>query len=524
MGNASDLKTASSWGSFATIWDNTVRHHGKSDFLHFKRDEEYASWSYEEFDRLVDLTVATLISYGLTRGSAIHVCLRNCPGFIAIWLAAARMGAWFVPVDPGSSAQDIAKQIRKTSPSLGICGQARADVYRRGTRDSSVRVIELPESAADLDEDSPLLLAIGKQEQKETPGPKERLSVMFTSGTTSEPKGVELTQANYACVGQVMAAAAELKSDHRWFVTLPLFHANAQFYCFAPAIVVGASVALTAEFSASRWVAQSLEMEATHASLFASPMRMILARTPEDQPRGKLEHVWFAQNLAEGHYREFTDLVGCTPRQLYGMTETVAVVTRDDRPVPTSDVIGTVLPSRWAKLINTDTYRRVPNGTPGLIAVAGERGEDLFAGYLDSPDITAESFFKDESGVEWFLTGDLAVENESGSWSFVGRVDDVIKVAGENVSLTEVEAAVAEAPGVLEAAVVAVADEIRDTVPIAYVVPRGGTVSTSVEELQQWAAQHLAPSKRPREWHILRELPRTSVGKIRRFKLTQGRA
>ncbi len=101
---------------------------------------------------------------------------------------------------------------------------------------------------------------------------------MFTSGTTSTPKGVVVTQANYAFAGEIMAAAADLGPDDRQLVVLPLFHANAQYYSFASAIAVGASVALMSGFSASRFTAQAGRHAATHASLFAAPTRMILAR------------------------------------------------------------------------------------------------------------------------------------------------------------------------------------------------------------------------------------------------------
>lgn len=109
----------------------------------------------------------------------------------------------------------------------------------------------------------------------------------------------------------------------------------------------------------------------------------------------------------------------------------------------------------------------------------------------------------------------------SGVLRFAGRSDDIIKVAGENVSLAEVEAVLAEAPGVLEVAVVSEADPIRDAVPVAHVVAQDPARPPSEEELTRYAAERLPKAARPRRWTWLEALPRTSVGKIRRHALRQ---
>jgi crotonobetaine/carnitine-CoA ligase len=111
------------------------------------------------------------------------------------------------------------------------------------------------------------------------------------------------------------------------------------------------------------------------------------------------------------------------------------------------------------------------------------------------------------------------VAAEDGALRFVGRRDDVIKVSGENVSLTEVEATLAQAPGVLECAVLGRPDPVRDMVPVAYVVPRDREHPPSVGDLAEWSERNLAAAARPRDWHLIEALPRTSVGKVRRFKL-----
>jgi carnitine-CoA ligase len=451
------------------------------------------------------------------RGDGVHIALRNCPAFIAVWLATARLGAWIVPVDPASPGRDITMQIARVDPRVGLCARTRANIYRGAVADSALPLIELEESADDIRPGGPLS-ATPRESARQAIAPSDRHAVMFTSGTTSMPKGVVLSQRNYVHVGAEMAQAAGLQSGHRWLVTLPLFHANAQYYCFAPAITVGASVALTGTFSASRWLKQAQQLGATHASLFAAPIRMILSQHGEP-PSLKLEHVWFAQALGVNHYEEFARLVGVRPRQLYGMTETVAIVSYDRSDPASNDVIGTPLAGRRVELRSPDTDTPVPIGQPGVIWVHGKPGDDLFVEYLDAPEITSNVCHADAEGV-WFRTGDLAVKGGDGVLRFVGRVDDVIKVSGENVSLTEVEAALAQAPGLLEAAVVARPDPVRDQVPVAYVVARDPDAPPSVESLKTWAAGNLAPQARPRDYTFVSELPRTSVGKIRRFALS----
>lgn len=503
--------------TFQGLWNTTVANCPDNEFLAFRESTgRTVAWSYAEFDALVARTAGMMAAHGVGRGDAVHVALRNSPAFVLIWLAAARLGAWMVSVDPASVESDIALQLRRTAPKMGFCAASREDTYRAGAEGSTCTVVALAETTQDT---LPPSLLLGVPVVAADVDALDRLAVMFTSGTTSAPKGVVLTQANYAYIAATMSASIGLGSDDKWFVTLPLFHANAQFYCFNSAIAVGASVALTATFSASGWFAQAAEMGVTHASLFAAPIRMILARRPHDAPRLALKHLWFAQSLGPAHYEEMCELTGCAPRQLYGMTETTAIATGDFSASPRPDVIGTAALSRNIRLISQATGREATEGEPGVITVSGSRGVDLFDSYLDDP-VQTDACFSEIDGTTWFSTGDLATVDRAGVYRFVGRIDDVIKVAGENVSLTEVEAALAQAPGILEVAVLAKPDPVRDQVPVAFVVPSDPLNPPAVDALEQWAAIHLTPQSRPREWTLIAELPRTSVGKLRRFKLT----
>lgn len=516
------MNTPTHCRTFHEHWAAAVAAHGQRIFLIFHDDSGVTGYTYAEFDRIVARAAGALRQHGVRPGTAVHVVVRNSPAFVALWLAAARLGAWLVPVDPASAERDIANQVRRTRPVVGVYAVARAAAYREGARDSVPVVIELTETIGDIAPGGPLDGGEAFAGADPEIAPADRLAVMFTSGTTSEPKGVVLTQENYSTVGETMAAVVGLRPDHRWLVTLPLFHANAQYYCFAPAIVAGASVALTHMFSASRWIHQAHELAATHASLFAAPIRMILARHGAGRPPLRLEHIWFAQSLGREHYEEFADLVGCRPRQLYGMTETVAAVTADVNVPLCHDVIGAPLGGRRVDLIDPERDQPARPGSPGLLRVRGVRGVDLFEEYLDDPATTNHGFTDLPDGTSWFATGDLVTADpDTGVLRFVGRADDVIKVSGENVSLTEVESVLAQAPGVLEAAVVAQPDPVRDRVPVAYVVPRDRQRPPEVAALAAWAAHNLAPAAVPRVWHLIDELPRTSVGKVRRFRITQ---
>jgi crotonobetaine/carnitine-CoA ligase len=323
-----------------------------------------------------------------------------------------------------------------------------------------------------------------------------------------------ISQANYAFAGKTMSEAAALNENDRHIVVLPLFHANAQYYSFASAIWAGASVALMHTFSASGFLSQAARHGATCASLFAAPLRMILARGgPVDGVQ--LRHCWFAQNISDDQYATVVDWFGCQPRQLYGMTETIPAVLTDIADNPRPDSMGFVTDGCEVALHDAAGVETVDRDV-GEIVVRGTAGVTLFTEYLGDPVTTTASFRG-----EWFRTGDRASRDSSGRFFFDGRRSDVLKVAGENVSTVEVEAVLTAHPGVLEASVVGAPDEVRDEVPVGFVVPSDLQSPPTVEELFAWCESRLGKAKQPREITLLDELPRTSVGKIRKFLLKE---
>ena len=487
--------------TFSSVWQRTVERDGDAVFLIFERpDGTTATWTYEQFDAAISDVAAGLTQRGVAPGDSVHLALTNTPAFVALWLAANRLGAWIVPSDPMGKVPELADHIKRTRPQAGFCATDRADLYRQAAAGNpELAITEVDEATGDLD----ALMGTARVDWPAV-DPGDRAAVMFTSGTTGRPKGVEITQANYAFCGQTMAERAELAPDDRQLVVLPLFHANAQYYSFASAIWTGASVALIPAFSASGFLTQAVRHQATCASLFAAPMRMILARGAAVDGVA-LRHCWYAQNIADDQYETLAEWLGCRPRQLYGMTETIPAVLTEpaDNPVPSS--MGQITPG--CQVMVRD----------GEVLVGGEPGVTLFAGYLDDPATTAASFTDDG----WFRTGDRARLEEDGRHYFDGRHSDVLKVAGENVSIVEVESVLASHPAVLEAAVVGAPDPVRDEVPVAFVVLADSAVPPSDGELLAWCQERLAKAKLPRSFTLMDELPRTSVGKIRKFLLRQ---
>ena len=494
---------------FGNLWRDAVAARSNATFLVFEISSGSShSWTYAEFDDVVARAAATLVRLGVGKGDSVNLALTNSPAFVALWLASVRLGAWIVPSDPQSRTQELVEHQSRTNSKVGVCSVHREDEFRAAA-------LSIPVIA--IDEDDCELAVFGTEKVINWPtlNIRDRAAVMFTSGTTGRPKGVDISQANYSFAGQVMATASGLTADDRQLVVLPLFHANAQYYSFASAIAVGASVALMSTFSATRFLQQAKTYAATHASLFAAPIRMILARGNTPVPGLALKHCWYAMNIAEHQYVELSQLLACQPRQLYGMTETIPAVLTDEAQAPRPDCMGYVSPGCVLDVQDADG-KSVAVGEIGEIVVGGTPGITLFSGYLDDPETTAKSY----RGL-WFLTGDRATRDASGRHFFDGRRADVLKVAGENVSTVEVEQVLSAHPDILEAAVIGQPDDIRDEVPVGFVVARDPQTAPTVAELHAWCDERLAKSKRPRDITYVDELPRTSVGKIRKFILKE---
>ena len=467
-------------------------------------------------------TAGALAALGVRAGERVHLHTANCLEFFDVWLATALLGAVLLPTGPQSTADELCYVLQHARPVVSLTApDLRQTVSAAARLAGPAGTAPEPRILALYGTEPEALPALAAQAR---PGPLPQqgaagadartAAILYTSGTTSRPKGVMVTNANYLAVGTAIARHLAMTEHDRWLIALPLFHANAQYYCTMSALVAGASIIVAPRFSASGWARQAADHGATLGSLFAAPVRMILAQPPaEAERRSRLRAVLFAQNVTDEQAATFERRFGTRLLQLYGMTETVLPPTVN----PDSDErrwhsIGRPLPGVHVRVVTEDEAPALP-GTPGELLVGGVPGVTLAAGYYNDPQATAFTF---RDG--WLHTGDLARLDPDGFAYFIDRAKDMIKRSGENVSAGEIERVAADHPAIAECAAIGVPDPVRDESIVLVAVPVAGA-AISQDELTAWCAARLAPYKVPGSVIITGALPRTSVGKIAKARL-----
>jgi crotonobetaine/carnitine-CoA ligase len=494
------------------------RHPNQTWLLYEAADGTLTQLTYGEFARRARQAAQVLIGLGVRPGDKVTLHLTNCPEFLELWFGAALCGAVVVPVNTLSSLDELEYLVNHSESVLFVTEPALLEtVERLLPRCPGIRSLLACRTNDDLGSArsyNRLRDAAPDDAPRHDPKPLDEVAILYTSGTTSKPKGCLITNANYVHVGESVAREIRAGPDDRWLTVLPFFHGNSQYYCTMPALLVGASIAIMERFSASRYFLQAARYECTLSSLFAAPMRMLLAQPPSPTHRQhKLRLVIFAQNLSEQQLTEWDARFGAPLMQIYGMTEQLGHPLANPLDYPRNNMtIG--LPSLgWQVRLVDEAGQDVPDGEVGQILVRGEPGVSLMKGYFKNPEATTEAI---RDG--WLWTGDNARVTASGFVAFVDRAKDMIKRSGENVAAGEVESVLKEHPAVFDAAVIGVPDPIRDEAIKAFVILREDA-SASENDLIGWCAERLAKFRVPEIVEFRTEFPRTSVGKIQKHLL-----
>ena len=437
------------------------------------------------------------------------------PGFIILWFAAARLGAVMMPTNVLSPAAELAYLLGHSSSKVSFTTTVHQDALRQCQAEvDCLQKIVLCDPYTSSPFDGSFEALLGEQPVTAWPCPvidTDMAAIMYTSGTTSKPKGVMVSHANYITAGETVANAIELDEQDRHFVVLPLFHGNAQYYSIMSALLRGASAALMDRFSASQYFDQCIRYQCTVASLFAAPMRMILAQASNSAHRhNRLRIVIYAQNLTEQQLQAWQQRFDAPLCQIWGMTETMGPPLMNPLHGERRNwTVGKASGDYEVALVD-ESGHRVECRQAGEIIVRGIPGKTIMSGYFKNPRASAETI-RDN----WLYTGDNAVQDQDGYFRFIDRKKDMIKRAGENVSAGEVENVILQHPAVFECAVIGLPDDIRDESIVAVVVLKPGQ-SAEAQDLIEFCADRIASFRVPQKVVFKDSLPKTSVGKIQK--------
>ena len=471
--------------------------------------------TFRELDDRVNQACHFLAARGLTRGDVFNLHLPNCPAFLVLWFAGARLGAIMMPTNVLSSPDELVYLLEHSSSKIAFATAEHLPMLKQCERklDGLEKIILCDPYTDDPAADSFEALL---QKQPDTPcnyplSETDMAAIMYTSGTTSKPKGVMVTHTNYLTAGQTVADVIELTEDDRHFIVLPLFHGNAQYYSTMSALIRGASITLMDRFSASQYFDKCIEYDCTVASLFAAPMRMLLAQPENSGHRENgLRVTLYAQNLTTQQMQEWQRRFGAPLMQLWGMTETMGPPLMN--PLHGERRNWTVgKPSgKYDIALRDEAGEIVEVGQEGEITVKGTPGKTIMAGYFRNPAATEETI-RDN----WLYTGDNAIQDDEGFFQFVDRKKDMIKRSGENVSSGEVENVLLQHAAVFECAVIGLPDELKDESIVGIVVLHQDRQVTATE-LIEFCTGKLAKFRVPQQIIIMDSLPKTSVGKIQK--------
>ena len=493
------------------VWrllESRARHRGPDPFLVWQPfDAPATTWSYARFHREAAALAAGLVRRGVGPGERILIHLENCPEFLLGWFACAAVGAVAVTTNTRSVKDELSYYADDAAPVGAITQPRFADLVDAsaphlrwlavtdhdsgtpsGWTDRASRFDGLP---ADADGLTPV-----------RSGPFAPMSVQYTSGTTSRPKGVLWTHANALWGAQLNARHEDLRPTDCHLAYMPLFHTNALAYTMLATLWAGARFVLVPRWSTSRFWALSVEHRCSFLSLMRHAILAIRNEpAPADQP-----YRLFGGPLCD---LRFDRRLGTKTIGWWGMTETISHPIVGDPHLPNRPLsMGRPAPGYDVCVVQDDGLTPVAPEETGQLLVRGRRGVSLFAEYLNQPQATADAF--DDAG--WFRTGDLVVPHADGHHSFVDRTKDVLKVGGENVAASEVERVVAGVPGVEEVAVVGHPHDALGEVAVAFVVPSpAGCAESAV--LTACRAQ-LADFKVPAAVYFVSALPRSTLHKV----------
>jgi acyl-CoA synthetase (AMP-forming)/AMP-acid ligase II len=466
--------------------------------------------TFAEVDARVTALCATFSAAGGQAGDRIFIIGENSLAMALAVLAAARIGAWAVPINARLSAGEI--------ESLRGHGRPRLAVFTTGVSSDAVGHADRLGAAIEIED---LGAKIARFDDADPPtdqgagDPSDRVAVMiYTSGTTGAPKGVMLSHRNLLFIAARSGESRRVRPGDRIYGVLPISHVFGLASVFLGNMYMGARVDMIPRFSAEHALAA---IEGGETTLFNGVPQMYARLLELTTIRGRPLDPGRVRYLSSGGapldlgLKKRVEAAFRTPlHNGYGMTETAPTiaVTDIDRP-RADDTVGEVIPEVSVRIVGAEGVE-MPTGEVGEIQVSGDL---VMKGYYKAPGETAAVRDGD-----WFKTGDLGRLTADGLLYVVGRKKELIIRSGFNVYPSEVEAAIALHPDVALCAVVGRPGQDGNEAVVAFVQPIRGRAPTA-EDLAAFVADKLAPYKRPERWEIRDALPATPAGKILKHRL-----
>ena len=486
-------------------------------------------WDYRSFSAEVDRVARGLVGIGVEPGEHVGIWMTNRPEWLFLMFAIPRVGAVTVPLNTRYRTDDVAYTVDQSDTTTLIAVDRSGPVDYLGMLTevrprlpTLQRLVVLGAERADGSISWEDLLAAGEAVDQATVtaraaavDPDEPALIIYTSGTTSLPKGAVHSHRWLRNVAERAELLGHTSNDvHLSY--LPLFHAFGYSELAAMSVLTGATQVLTETFDADE-VLDLVEAEGGTTLHGFDTHWTDLIRAQEARPRavGSLRVGTLAAGMdsSTAVARRAQELF-CPTVSGWGMSESWAFVSCSHPSHSVEqrcEASGYPMLDMEFRVIDPETGADVAGGTPGELLF---RGYSMMRGYYRKPDATAETI----DGEGWLHSGDLVRIRPDGHLVFMGRFKDMLKVGGENVAPAEIEGRLLDVEGVAEVAVVGYPDPRLGEVAVAYVVPAAGA-SLSEEVLLGALKGRVASFKVPRHVRLLEALPMTPSGKVRKVEL-----
>lgn len=486
------------------------------------RDGTAETLTYAELARRVDRLAANLTALGVGPGQVVTLQLPNSWQLVALVLACARIGAVAAPVVPIMREREVEFMTRLTrSPVYVAAARFRGFSYatlgaRVAAAVPTLRHRILLGAGDGLDFDRDLLAAPPPRVDLDAlaPSPDDPAQVIFTSGTTGEPKGVVHSHRTLHTMNAAQAEVLHLSGDEVTAMGSPTTHqAGFTWNLVMPLLLGGTAVQV------DTWdPAAMLEIMERHRVTFFMGAPTFLSDLIEEQ-RVRPRDISALRTFATGSapiapllVEDAREVLGCRLYALWGMSENgcVTITRPEDPPMRAAESDGTVVPGMAVRIVDRKTGDPLPPGESGLLQV---RGASQCLGYFGRPETYAASLTADG----WFDTGDLARDDGYGGIRITGRVKDIIMRGAENIPVVEVEAALLRHTSVRDVAVIGYPDDRLGERACAVLVTTDPVTLDDVRS--HLAGLGMAKQYWPERVELLPALPRTPSGKIQKFAL-----